>query len=206
MDDRDTIRRRVIDLAVSLFNEKNQNGDGLFTTAHYGQAMKAEFKTPGPTIDSEPCARHLLQMGDIVEKAGSNLWRRKMRLGDPAQVGTIIDDEIYNRHGAEIDVEIGVKVESEVMDVLSDKNAIGAGGATPWWTVGLMAAALHHIEEKYDLEGGLLENMVGIILYTMAVDGRVVAQPNMMMDGTRATIFTLAPKNVDVMRPPFEGW
>jgi len=239
MDDRNIIRQRIIDRAADLFSKKNPNGGGLFTTAHYGQAIKAEFKTPGPTLDGETCTKHLLEMGDIVEKAGGNLWRRKgaggaaeviLREGRrTAEVHTqndTIDSETHCEDdscfcpacveirvaASRIEIEnewqaLESEVEREIIDILSDQSKFLGVDVTTWWTVGLMAATLHHIEENNDLGDGLLENIVGIVLYTMAVDGRVISQPNMLVDGTRTTTFTLAPKSVDVddMQPPFEG-
>jgi len=76
MDDRDTIRRRIIDRAVGLYKNKNPSGGMVFfTTAHYGQAVDAEFKMPSQTLDNVTCTKHLLKMGDLVERAGGKLWR-----------------------------------------------------------------------------------------------------------------------------------
>ncbi len=75
MDDRDLIRLRIINRAVTLYAKHNPDGGSVFTTAHYAQALKEEFKTPGPVLASEDCVEHLEAMAD-VESASSCLWRR----------------------------------------------------------------------------------------------------------------------------------
>lgn len=74
-DTRATIESRIIASAVARFSASNPGeGDGLFTTANYAQALKDEFG--GPIQDTGVCKRHLLAMAG-VESAGSCLWRSK---------------------------------------------------------------------------------------------------------------------------------
>jgi len=180
MDDRDTIRRRVVDRAVDLFNAKDSNGEGLFTTAHYGQAMKAEFKTPGPTLDGETCTKHLLEMGDIVEKAGGNLWQRRMPQvltdNDTVEIAEDAGDEFMQRSIA--------WAEEAVLQLLTANNAI-------WWTVETASLELNS-KLTSPLSTEHLANLVGCILYGMAVEGLVMAKRNVVFKGERRTVFCLA--------------
>lgn len=200
MDDRDTIRRRIIDRAADLFKASDplHRSEGLFTTAHYGQSMKAEFRTPGPTLDGETCTGHLSQMGDLVEKAGSNLWRRKGSQADRRAV-----EENHGQSDASEPATSGVgssaelleaAVEGGVQRILSGDGLHAAAiieRNTLWWSIETLADAMKNNNLVWD---GLLENMVGLVLYTMAVDGRVVARPNMLVDGARVTVFALVAK------------
>ncbi len=88
-----------------------------------------------------------------------------------------------------------------VGDELGATPDISLGGGM-WWSVETMANAVKNDDLVWD---GLLENMVGLVLYTMAVDGRAISRPNMLVDGARATVFTLAPKGADSRRPPLDG-
>ncbi len=86
MEDRRVIERRIIDRAVNLFRNMSGNSpkDTRFTTAHYAQALKAEFRTPGPVLASETCTKHLEAMTS-VESAGSCLWRLLPLEGDSVE-------------------------------------------------------------------------------------------------------------------------
>lgn len=225
MDARDTIRRRIVDRAVDLFNKDNPNGGGMFTTAHYGQALKAEFRMSGPCPDGATCTEHLAGM-DGVERAGGNMWRRLARQGGPAQsdISETAEGRPDDPHGVRLEsyavqrwhdrqlLEIEDKVMAAVMGILvgaapGPRPDIRLGG-NMWWSVETMADAVKNNDLVWD---GLLENMVGLVLYTMAVGGRVVSQPNMLVDGARVTVFALAPKGADAEngppsgRPPSEG-
>jgi len=71
------IRKRILEDAVARFASSNPDeaGDGRFTTAHYAQALKEEFRIPGPVPDGETCREHLSKMDD-VEQEGPCMWRR----------------------------------------------------------------------------------------------------------------------------------
>lgn len=199
MDDRNAIGRRIIDRAVDLFGRENPNdGGGLFTTAHYGQAVKAEFRTPGPTLDGATCAEHLEAM-DGVERAGSNMWRRVARSGAPARSNSDITETTTG-----VGDTLRLEVEDGVMRLLSGEavRAAGSRGAT-WWSIETMAAALEGWGLAGDLPGNvvLLENLVGLSLYTMAVDGRAVSQRNILLEGERRTVFALAAAPSDLRNP-----
>lgn len=212
MSDRDIIMQRIVERAVSLFSADNAgdpNKGGLFTTAHYGQAMKAEFKTPGPTLDSETCAKHLSQMGDIVERAGGNIWRCRRLGSGPIQsdasetIGVEIDEseaESLTSGQLELRARFEVGLRSAVLRVLSGGGNVNFS-STMWWSIEGMSDALKNNDLVWD---GHLENLVGLALYSMAVDGKVVSQPNMLVDGARVTVFALVPKSAG-SQPSFEG-
>ncbi len=174
-DNQDTIRRRIIDRAVSLFakDRGNSGSDGrTFTTAHYAQSMKAEFRTPGPALDSAACTSHLEAMDD-VEAVGSCLWRHTAQRGASADDGTTGTPILDKLSWAEDCVE-----------------AILKNVPMFWWTVGTMAAELSG-GEMSDVDCDLVENLVGCVLYTLAIDGRVLSQSNVLLGGERCTVFAL---------------
>lgn len=214
MDDRNTIRRRIIDIAVDLFNEDNPNGGGLFTTAHYGQAMKAEFRISGPCPDAMICTGHLAEM-DGIARLGGHMWRRLAQQEVPTQsdISETTKVESDDPHGVRLDVDprllkIEDAVEKGILRILAGGYIFAGGYALPVgqggvaWTIETMADALKNNDLAQD---GLLENMVGLALYTMAVDGRVISQPNILVDGARVTMFALAPRGADARRPPLDG-
>ena len=57
-----------------------------------------------------------------------------------------------------------------------------------------MTAILSNLCAELDIDGDVLENLVGLQLYVMAVDGRAVAEHNILVDGERKTVFLLAKK------------
>lgn len=211
MDDHDTISRRIIDQAVDLFSkdpdavEETPIRGELFTTAHYGQAMKAEFRMSDVILDDEICAKHLLHMSDIVKRVDDHLWQRKAQQEGLTQ-GDITETQTVPLPYSDVrlDVEL-MEIESKVMDDVLRLLADGTGYLFPvgrdgvaWWTIETMAEAL---KKNNNLVGmTFLENMVGLAFYTMAVDGRVVTQPNTLVGGARVTVFALAPKGADVDR------
>jgi len=55
--ERDANIRKIINRAARLFDEGSMDGGGLFATSHYGQAVKAKFKTPAPRCRAGALAR-----------------------------------------------------------------------------------------------------------------------------------------------------
>jgi len=260
MDDRDTIGRRIVDDAVMRFNKDNGASGCLFTTAHYGQAMKAEFRTPGPTLDGATCAEHLSQMGDLVEHAGPNLWRRKAQ-GDSVQsditeaeaehepeidrpeIGNARAEAVSNKfvygyscrqchkpmdepgpnHGVGADCcgtcdAALLKLESAVVVGIVQVLSLGLGRPSGlrqpniWWSMETVTAKLRNIlKDRFGdsmLDDGLLGNMVGLAIYAFAVEGKILARPNMLVDGARVTVFALATREsreTTRNQPPFKG-
>ena len=175
MNDHDAISRRIIDQAVDLFSkdtdavEETPIRGGLFTTAHYGQAMKTEFRMSGVTLDDEICAKHLLHMSDIVKRVKSHLWQRKAQQESITQ-GDITETQTVPLPYSDVrlDVEL-MEIESKVMDSVLRLFADGTGYLFPvgqdgvvWWTIEAMAETL---KKNNDLVGTtFLENMVGLAL------------------------------------------
>ncbi len=199
MDNRDTIRRRVIDRAVALFDADNPNGGGLFTTAHYGQAMKAEFRTAGPTLDGATCSGHLSKMGDLVKRAGGNMWRR---LDGAQHTRDIGHAEPAGPAAGEVEdaFEAAEEVVVNAMVVLLRQDGIG------WWYAEMMTEAMEDrllevpVIRAAAQAGGeeFVGNLVNCVLYTMAVEGRVATKRNMLVDGAPRTVFALVPKGADI--------
>ena len=230
MGERDIIRRRVIDQAVALFNMDNPGSEGSFTTAHYGQAMKTEFKMLGPILDGATCVGHLSQIGDIVERVEGNLWRCKawpqqespvqsdmsesaasaveasaiddaerlgsvLRIlnGSAAEREDLVQSDLTETTQTEIDAVIDAHI-LQILDVASTKEAPCVIAGTAWWPLEAIADVMA-IGDKAD---PTLENLVGRMLYTMAVDGRVVVQRNVLLGDEHRTVFSLTPKSADV--------
>jgi len=203
MDDQDTIRRRIINRAADLFSEKNPNGGGLFTTAHYGQAMKAEFKTPGPTLDGQTCTKHLLEMGDIVEKAGSNLWRRRSQQVNPfdSDITEIVDDADRDEFMTQ---SIAWAEEAVLQLLTSPPPVMSVIVGTVWWTIDNVTDALVANTGNVRDESHI-RNLAGCVLYGMAVEGLILVRRNVVLEGERRTMFTLASEADADLCPPFEG-
>lgn len=180
MDNGETIKWRIIDRAVDLFARDDPNRGGLFTTAHYGQALKTEFRMPGPVLDAAVCTGHLDAM-DGVERAGGCMWRRTAQRDAP--VGSDITETLGD---ADPDAPLDelARTETAVLRALDEPAGM-------WWTVGTMSAKLK-AGALSDLDDDFLESLVGCVLYTLSLNGKAVAKSNVVLEGERGTVFAIA--------------
>lgn len=205
--ERDAIIRKIINRAVSLFDDGGMDGDGLFTTAHYGQAMKAEFDTP-VALDDGVCAKHLSEMGSLVESVEPDLWRRiydgdaviptanQMRDHRDRRAAHVLafESDIFDPHGVRLTMsDDGTPHESSLREAQSKVLKLLADNLSRKWTVDDLVYAIEPLWVSLpDERDSLLHDLVGCVLYAMAVEGRVVTE-KVLLAGKCVTAFAPSP-------------
>jgi len=205
--ERDAIIRKIINRAVSLFDEGGMDGDGLFTTAHYGQAMKTEFDTPA-ALDYDICAKHLLEMGALVESVEPDLWKRigdgdtviptakQMRDHANRRATHVLafESDMFDPHGVRLTMaDDGTPHESSLREAQGKGLKLLADDPGRKWTADDLVDAIEPIWASLPNErDNLLHDLVGCVLYAMAVEGRVVTD-QVLLTSKFVTVFAIAP-------------